>query len=183
MAHRPVPDRVRWAVDLLAPAPHARILEIGGGPGAAAELICGLLVDGTMHLIDRSAVAIERTVERNHTHIRAGRLRVSQLALADLTPGLGSYDLAFALNVNTFWTHPDGPELMVLHEALVPGGGLAILYGPGPTPAHDDDHLTTIAGAVTAAGFAGVRIVRESRGSGVICVRPPEADPTPGAGN
>jgi len=68
-----VPDRVAWAVDQLDLAPDARVLEIGGGPGAAAELVCRRLTDGFLLGIDRSAVAIERSAQRNQAHIAAGR--------------------------------------------------------------------------------------------------------------
>lgn len=167
-----VPDRVHWAVSVLEPRPAERILEGGGGSGAAAQLICARLDDGTMHVIDRSAIAVERARERNRRHVDSGRLRVEQFALADLSSGEGSYDLAFALNVNVFWTHPEGPEAAVLHEVLAPGGRLAILCGPGPTPTRDDARLSTIARSVADVGFTDVRILRGQRGSGVLGVKP-----------
>ena len=47
-----VPGRVRWAVDLLDPRRRAH-LEIRGGPGAAAVLICERLTPGWLLMIDR----------------------------------------------------------------------------------------------------------------------------------
>jgi protein-L-isoaspartate O-methyltransferase len=35
-----IPKRIRWAVETLAVQPADRLLEIGGGPGLAASLIC-----------------------------------------------------------------------------------------------------------------------------------------------
>ncbi|OZM75854.1 class I SAM-dependent methyltransferase [Pseudonocardia sp. MH-G8] len=52
-----VPDRIRWAVDVLDPAGADRVLEIGCGPGVAAALVCPRLPAGWMLATDRSAVA------------------------------------------------------------------------------------------------------------------------------
>jgi cyclopropane fatty-acyl-phospholipid synthase-like methyltransferase len=81
-----VPDRIRWAVDLLDVQPDDQILEFGCGPGVAANAVTDRPVGGHGQLlaIDRSAVAIERTRGRNAEHIEAGRIAVEQLALADL---------------------------------------------------------------------------------------------------
>ena len=125
-----VPDRVAWAVDQLDLRPDARVLEIGGGPGAAAELVCGRLERGFLLGIDRSAVAIERSAKRNRAHLDAGRLELRQCALADLEVPDDSFDLAFSINVNLFWTGPAQAELDLLHRALRPGGALHVLYGP-----------------------------------------------------
>src|SRR5215218_7988725 len=69
-----VPDRIRWAVETLAVEPDDRLLEIGGGPGVAASLVCERLDRGNLLLIDRSATAIERTRRRNPEHVTSGRL-------------------------------------------------------------------------------------------------------------
>jgi cyclopropane fatty-acyl-phospholipid synthase-like methyltransferase len=61
---RVVPQRIRWAVEALAIEPGDRLLEIGGGPGVAASLICEQLTRGHLLLLDRSATAIERTRRR-----------------------------------------------------------------------------------------------------------------------
>lgn len=86
MAARQVPGRVRRAVEVLALAPSARILEIGCGPGAT--------------------------------------LGVRQTTLADLDAGPGTVDLAFAVDVNVFWTAA-GPraELAVLRRVPAGAGG------------------------------------------------------------
>ena len=56
MAEATIPDRVRWAVDQLRLQPDDRVLEIGGGPGAAAELICSRLDRGWLLRQGRSPV-------------------------------------------------------------------------------------------------------------------------------
>ena len=156
-----VPDRVAWAVDQLDLHPNARVLEIGGGPGAAAELICRRLDDGSLVGIDRSAVAMARSAKRNEAHVDAGRLELRQGALADLVVPDDSFDLAFCINVNLFWTGPAHRELDLLHRALRPGGSLHVLYGPGP--GDPTDALATVrqqieASARSAGPGYGVRV-------------------------
>ncbi|MFD9892125.1 class I SAM-dependent methyltransferase [Amycolatopsis sp. NPDC059027] len=132
-----VPDRVRWAVALLDPAPDARLLEIGCGPGAAAELVCARLDGGKLTAIDRSATAAARTTARNRQHIEAGRLEVRHGELPRLDLPSGGYDAAFAIDVNLFWVRDPAPELAVLRHVLAPGGTLYIGYGAsGPTTGH-----------------------------------------------
>ena len=127
-----VPDRVAWAVDQLDLRPDARVLEIGGGPGAAAELVCRRLKSGFLLGIDRSAVAIERSMRRNTDFVDAGRLELRKCTLAELAAPDDSFDVAFSVNVNLFWTNPARLELDLLHRALRPGGRVHVCYGPAP---------------------------------------------------
>lgn len=128
MGSRVVPDRIRAAVDVVAAGPDTRVLEVGCGPGAAAELICPLLTGaGRMLAVDRSEVAVRRTAERNAAHVTSGRLEVRCGDLAGLDAP--SVDVAFTVNVNLFWTRDPGPELAVLRRALAQGGVLHVLYG------------------------------------------------------
>jgi SAM-dependent methyltransferase len=128
MAGRTVPDRVRAAVGLVAAGPDTRVLEVGCGPGAAAELICPALTgSGWMVAADRSETAVRRTADRNAAHVASGRLVVRRGELAELD--VVDVDVAFTLNVNLFWTRDPGPELAVLRRALAPGGVLHVLYG------------------------------------------------------
>src|SRR5205085_1911331 len=80
-----LPARVRWAVHLLDPRPEDQILEVGGGSGLAAALICERLTAGRLLMIDRSAVAVGRAAQRNAIHLASGRLVVAQSAPAALT--------------------------------------------------------------------------------------------------
>src|SRR3979490_3360537 len=68
-----VPDRVRWAVDRIDPMPDSPLLEVGCGPGGAAELICPRLTTGRLTAIDRSATATARTSARNAHYIETAR--------------------------------------------------------------------------------------------------------------
>jgi SAM-dependent methyltransferase len=160
-----VPDRVAWAVDQLDLRPDLRVLEIGGGPGAAAELVCRRLERGFLLGIDRSAVAIERAAKRNQPQVIAGRLELRQCALADLEVPDGSFDLVFSLNVNLFWTGPAGFELDLLHRALRPGGRLHVLYGPGP--GDPTEALDTVRRQIEGSAFGRAEVRRSDRGSEV----------------
>ena len=166
-----IPDRIRWAVELLELSAGERVLETGCGPGAAAELICPQLDTGFLLAVDRSAKAVERARSRNASHRTAGRLEVLETSLARLPDCAGTFDAAFSVNVNVFWTDPAGPELDILFRVLKPGGRLAILYGPGPVPGAGAERTGVIADQVLGLGFRDARTVREKRGSGVLCRR------------
>ncbi|HEV3504599.1 MAG TPA: hypothetical protein VG637_04850, partial [Actinomycetes bacterium] len=46
LAGTAVPERIRWAVEVLSPAPEDHVLEIGCGPGVAVAAICRRLTGG-----------------------------------------------------------------------------------------------------------------------------------------
>ena len=158
------PERVRWAVEVLAPGPTDRILEIGGGSGVAAGLVCQQLTTGRLLVVDRSAVATERTRRRNAEHLETGRLEVRTVALAELDVPAGSLDAAFSVNVNLFWTRTPTRELAVLDAALRPGGALHVCFGAGG-PQTADRVTAPIARAFAEHGFTDVRV--RSGGSGI----------------
>jgi protein-L-isoaspartate O-methyltransferase len=60
MVHPRVPERLRWAVQLLDVTPNDEILEIGPGPGGSVSLICEQLAGGRITIIERSATAVQR---------------------------------------------------------------------------------------------------------------------------
>jgi len=127
-----VPERLRWAVDVLQVQPHQHLLEIGCGAGVAAGLIADRLTTGWLTAIDRSATAIERATKRNTDHLSAGRLELVMTDLASFRPHGASFDTVLAMNVNLFWTTPADKEWQVLADSIVPGGSLFLFYGYGP---------------------------------------------------
>jgi trans-aconitate methyltransferase len=82
-----VPERLRWAVQLLDIAPADEILEIGPGPGVSVSLVCEQLADGHITAIDRSATAVQRATKRNADHVASGKAVVHQLIKDLLGPG------------------------------------------------------------------------------------------------
>ncbi len=156
-----IPERIRWAVEALGVEPDDRLLEIGGGPGVAASLVCERLDCGRLLLIDRSATAIERTRRRNVADVACGRLMLETVDVADFNPGKARFDKAFAVNVNAFWTTPATEELGRIREALDRDGRLFLFYET-PTPARARHVLSRVVDALQANGFAGPQLLSRS---------------------
>jgi trans-aconitate methyltransferase len=148
-----VPERVRWAVDALDVGPSEEILEIGPGPGVAVSLICDRLVDGRIMAIDRSAIAVRRTMERNAACIASGKATVRQADLTEIASGDPRFDKVFAINVNLFWVQPDGPQLPIVANLLLPGGRLHLFY-EAPTTTKVLQVLQIAEAALLRHGFA-----------------------------
>ncbi|WP_258725261.1 class I SAM-dependent methyltransferase [Cellulomonas sp. NS3] len=172
-----VPERVRWAVDRLGLCGGEHVLEVGGGPGVSAGLICAALTTGRLLAVDRSPTATRATAERNAPHVEAGRLAVLGRALADLDPADvtgalgGRVDVALTVDVNVFWVDDAPAEAAVLHRVLSPGAVLHVLYGAGgPTPA--DRVVPRVRAALGGAGFVDLADVAEPPGFGVRARRP-----------
>jgi cyclopropane fatty-acyl-phospholipid synthase-like methyltransferase len=154
---RLIPERIRWAVETLAVEGADRVLEIGGGPGVAASLICERLETGSMLLIDRSATAIERTRRRNEQHVSSRQLTLEAVELRDFEPRGRRFDKVFAINVNVFWTTPASLELGRVREALASGGRLFLFYET-PNPGRTRELAARIAETLRANGFADPEI-------------------------
>lgn len=123
-----VPARIAWAMELLEVAPGDRVLELGCGPGVAAGLVCERLDEGSLTAVDRSATAVQRTRARNARHVDEGRLAVEHVDLAGYQGPPGSFDKAFGVNVNVFWTGPAEAECAALARLLRPGGTVRLVY-------------------------------------------------------
>lgn len=131
MAVDTIPARIRWAVDLMDIKPDDKVLEIGCGPGAAAELICSRLVAeerGRLFAIDRSESGVDRTRRRNQAAVDDKRLTVRQIDLATLRVPVKRLTKVFAFNVNLFWVRSCAEEVDLLHERLRPGGTIGLFY-------------------------------------------------------
>jgi cyclopropane fatty-acyl-phospholipid synthase-like methyltransferase len=155
------PERIRWAVETLAVEPGDRLLEIGGGPGVAASLVCARLDRGSLLLIDRSATAIERTRRRNPEHLASGRLALETVDVADFDPGKARFDKAYAVNVNVFWTTPAVDELARIGKALEHDGWLFLFYET-PSAARGRQAVARVVDALRANGFAEPQLVSHS---------------------
>ena len=132
MPPQTIPPRIRWAVDILDPQPGDQILEIGCGPGYAAEVVCERLDKGRLLAIDRSESGVDRTKRRCADAIAAGKLTVRHIDLATLRVPIKRLDRAFAFNVNLFWVRDCEPEVALLHERISPGGSRFLFYEVTP---------------------------------------------------
>lgn len=163
-----VPARIGWAVELLDVRPGDRILEFGCGPGVAAALVADRLDGGHLTAIDRSATAVERCRARTADHLAAGRVTVEHVDLAGFEGEPDSYDKAFAVNVNVFWTGPADAECRVLDRVLRRAGTLLLVYGgprPGDTGAGDTrDVGPRVAATLERHGFTP-RVTRHPAGA------------------
>ena len=163
-----MPDRNAWAVELVVPRPGDRVLEVGCGPGVAAALVCERLGDGgRLTAIDRSSTAVERARRRLAPHLTAGRATLERTGLAGFRAPPGSFDTAFAVNVNAFWTGPATAELEVLRTVVRPGGVVHLVYG-GPPSGGGRDVAPVVAAALGRAGCA-TGVTRDPGGS-LLCV-------------
>jgi SAM-dependent methyltransferase len=178
-ARRGVPERLTLAVEMMAVRPNQRILEIGGGRGVAAALVCERLNRGSLLGLDRSAKAVAASVERNREAVTRGTAQFRALALEDAQPEeLGRFDTVFAVNVNLFWVRPAQKELRLIARLLRPRGKLWLFYEP---PGRED--LARLEGKLVerldAAGYDSRATTRPSSSATLLAV---SAQPKPVGG-
>lgn len=175
-----IPERIRWAVEHLAPQPGERVLDIGSGTGASVELLLEQLgrTDAShatrpaIVAIDRSAKAVERIRQRVAPAVADGTVDLRVSDLAGLDPAVGPVDAAIAVNVNVFWTSDAAAELDALKRVLAPGGRLLLAYGDGPAPGMDRRHLDQVEASVAASpAFVVSRRLDGDHGSAIVAVR------------
>nr|WP_272923021.1 class I SAM-dependent methyltransferase [Streptomyces sp. SID5464] len=159
---------MRWAVQVLDPAPDDRVLEVGCGRGVAVALIHDRLVTGTVTGIDRSAKAVEAARRRNSDALTTGRAAVHTLSLEDADFATGSFDRILAVNVNLFWTRPADRELTSLRRWLAPQGLLCLCWEP-PDGKRAEEIAAKVQQAVAGHGFATeVRRAATAQGGGLV---------------
>ncbi len=166
-----VPERVRWAIEMLAVDPGDRILEIGCARGVALALIGERLRSGRITGVDRSRVAIAAATARTRALVRAGRVHLHTSALADATLE-GPFDKVFAINVNVFWLKP-ARELAVIRGVLARRGRLYLFYEP-PSPSQRKRLIDTCTAFLEDARFTVTQVLSASaRGIGLIAAPAP----------
>lgn len=154
MRRQTIPARIRWGVDIMDVQPGDQLLEIGCGPGAAAELVCSRLETGKLFAIDRSESGVDRTKRRCAEYVEAGRLTVRQIDLATLRVPVKRLHKVFAFNVNLFWVRAATDEVALLHEKLLPGGRIFLFF----ETTHPDGRQKIIEGATSALTEGGFRV-------------------------
>jgi trans-aconitate methyltransferase len=106
-------------VDLLAPRPGERILDLGCGDGALTEKLvaCGCEVVG----VDASAAQVAAAAARG---LDARVMSATELAFA------GEFDAVFS-NAVLHWVKPAEAAIAGVHRALRPGGRFVAEFGGG----------------------------------------------------
>jgi len=158
------------AVEQLALTGAERVLEVGCGHGVAATLVLERLTSGRYLGVDRSATMVQAAQARNADAVRDGRAAFRAVALQDLDPAEGPFDVVFAVRAADLWRAPKAAVLLArARELLAPGGRLAVF---ADAPAWSDADARAQAGAIAAVlddgGFAVRARVVEDRGLGVL---------------
>jgi protein-L-isoaspartate O-methyltransferase len=160
-----VPARVRVAVDVVDPAPGARVLEVGCGPGVAMALVCARLVDGHVTGLDRSAIAIERAEKRLRRFLDDGRADLQHRDLVAFHGDGRPYDSVLAVDVNAFWTGAGVEEAERLRDLVADDGVVRLFFDP-PGGAEGHPSGARSAAALHRAGFdTRIGVV-----DGIVCV-------------
>lgn len=169
MAGSVAAERLRWAVEILDPAPSDRLLEIGCGAGVAVSLVCKRLTGGKIVALDRSRSMIVQATRRNRVHVDAGKALFVAVALADADLGDLRFDKVFAVNVRLF-REDAGREAEILRRALASDGALYLIqqHPSAPRTRAVTDELTI---ALARNGFTVRDVVTRGAGASTMsCV-------------
>lgn len=146
-----------WMAGVLDPAPDAKILEIGHGPGIAIEHLWPKLTTGRITGVEVSDLMSRTAARRNRAGVKAGRVEFRVADASALPSDLAGFDLVFGVNASMFWANQQA-AIDGLVERLVPGGELALTYMPPPT---SDRSATAVAAELAqrfeAAGLTDIR--------------------------
>lgn len=145
------------AVARLAPAPGARILAIGFGPGVGLAALLNRPV-GHVVGVDPSAVMHRVAGDRNREALARGRLTLVRDLVENLDPALGGFDGAIAVHTLQM-CRPFAPTAARLAAVLNPGARLvAITHGWAAARDHGSEEafLTGVRDGLQAAGFPQV---------------------------
>lgn len=135
---RAVPERYRWAVDILDVQPDDVILEIGCGYGHSIPLICEKLSAGSLTAIDRSEKMAAASARSNEKYIASGKAHVLHEDLLNGALPASHFAKIFLFNINVFWMDPRS-ELAEMRRLLTHDGRFFLFHQP--PPGHDLDEF------------------------------------------
>lgn len=162
-----VSPRILAAIDLLAPRPGEHLLEIGCGTGQAIQAVLERQQTARVTAIDRSHKAVARARIVNRAALEDGRAAIAVGDIEEAPVEPRNFRRAFAIRVNSFWTHP-GVALPNVAASLRPGGELWMIY---------DDPAAKVVGPITASlENSNLRFMRAETkpGAFAIIARPAE---------
>ncbi|MGA8417596.1 MAG: methyltransferase domain-containing protein [Candidatus Dormiibacterota bacterium] len=111
-------------LDTLEIRPHSSILDVGCGTGDLAARLAELALHGQVVGIDASSSMVNEA-RRCHP-----RLRFVECAAQDITPDIGTFDLAVSTAVLHWIPETDHPEVLRrVHGVLRPGGVFRAEFG------------------------------------------------------
>lgn len=164
--------RNRWAVDLLAVEPTARVLELGCGPGVAVAALAARATEGLVVGVDHSQVMIRQAARRNAAAVRAGRVRLITAPVENLQLSDGPFEAALAVNTVAMWPDPT-ERLREIGRLLRPGGRIALVSQPrcpGATAATSAAAANELAARLSEAGFENPRTHTLDLDPPAVCV-------------
>ncbi|HEX6766844.1 MAG TPA: methyltransferase domain-containing protein [Polyangiaceae bacterium] len=122
--------RSRLALDVLAPKPGERVVEIGFGPGVDVSRIASSVgSDGFVAGVDVSREMVRQATRRNDEGVRAGRVDLRVGSSERLPFESERFDAAYATNSAQFWPDLRGGLAEVL-RVLRPGGRALVVVQP-----------------------------------------------------
>lgn len=159
------------AIDILDPAPDARVVAIGTGAGVGVELLAGRVA--WVLAVDPSQVMAAETRRRNRDAVEDGRVEVARTDAANLPCPDQSLDGAIAVN-SLQMCEPLGDSLAELARVLLPGGNLVTLTHDWAIERSSEmtvsDWIASIEAAAAPVGLVGLRTwrARAERGRSVV---------------
>lgn len=155
-----IPERLLWAVEILAVNPSDHLLEIGCGHGNVVALIAEKLADGKITAIDRSHKMIDAAAAKNQAQVQSGKAVFQTAALDEADFGSERFHKIFAINVNVFWTEAAAAELDVIEKYLRSDGALYLFYQP-PSASKIQDIVDQVSSNLQANHFVVKQVIVE----------------------
>lgn len=168
------------AIEVLDPAPDARVAAIGTGAGVGVELLSGRVA--WVLAVDPSSVMAAETRRRNHDAAADGRVTVAQTDAASLPCPDRGLDGAVAVNSLQMWD-PLDVSLAEVARTLRPGAQLVALTHDWAIERSSGlsvpGWIAVLEEAAAAVGLAGLRTwrARAERGRSVAVTLTREVDP------
>lgn len=151
--------RSRWAAQLLEVQPTDSVLELGCGPGVAIATLAARATRGLVVGVDHSHVMIDQARRRNRAAVKAGRVRLIQAPVENLTIDDRQFDAALAVNTVGMWPDP-AARLREIARLLRPSGRIALVAQPRRPDANaaiSEEVAHELAGLLAKAGIEHVQ--------------------------
>jgi ubiquinone/menaquinone biosynthesis C-methylase UbiE len=146
------------AIELLDVQPSDSVLEVGFGSGMGIELLARSASSGRVASIDPSEEMVEQAGARHANAIRARRVDLRRGSVESLPFENSLFDKALAINSMQVWSDAV-LGLQEIQRVLKPGGAVVLGF-----TRHSGQTKEGLTKTLTAAGFAGARVVDDMDG-------------------